>query len=110
MVRRHRRYPSRAARAQARVSRDYPLRRYGRAYYERGSATSRGMFGPTLKEAKEAAEAGNSTFLDNRRKYGYRGRGGYIGRSLGRFAGDKIGLGAAGAVIGDKAGDWLRKA
>lgn len=107
MVRRGRRYPSRAARAQARISRDYPIRRYGRAYYERGTADNIARFGPSLKAAKEAAEKGDNSFLLNRRKYGYRGRGGYIGRSLGRFAGDRFGLGDAGALIGDKAGDWL---
>lgn len=104
---------SRAARAQSRMSRQYPLKRYGRVYVERGTKDNLLRYGTSVAELKReiASQGPNAAAaqaaLDARRRDGYIGRGGYIGRSLGGFLGDKVGLGGFGAAAGDKAGDWL---
>lgn len=105
---------SRAARAQARMSRQFPYSRYGRRYVERGTESNLQRYGKSAWSARMLANDSDLSKaaigrqqLANRQADGYIGRGGYIGRTLGRFAGDKIGLGSAGAIVGDKAGDWL---
>lgn len=108
-----RRYYSRAQRAQAYRGRQFPLSRYGRVYVERGTEANLARYGPSAFQVRATAAGGGpgaamaQQQLANRQKDGYYGRGGYIGRTLGRFVGDKVGLGSAGAMAGDKAGDWL---
>jgi len=110
---RRRGYYSRAQRAQAYRGRQFPLSRYGRVYVERGTQQNLARYGPSAFQVRATAAGGGpgaaeaAAQLANRQKDGYYGRGGYIGRSLGRFVGDKVGLGSAGAMAGDKAGDWL---
>jgi len=110
---RRRGYYSRAQRAQAYRGRQFPLSRYGRVYVERGTQQNLARYGPSAFQVRATAAGGGpgaaeaAAQLANRQKDGYYGRGGYIGRSLGRFMGDKVGLGSAGAMAGDKAGDWL---
>lgn len=53
----------------------YPRRDYGYAHFKRGSELSRGMFGPSFKDANEAQRA-------SRKQLGFVGKGGYFMQKL----------------------------
>ena len=83
-----------------REAKKFPRSKYGRAYIPRGSEWSLSQFGADLASATEAQKA-------NRKAAGFTGKGGYWGRVFGRTLGSLVGMGDAGAALGDKAGDAI---
>lgn len=83
-----------------RINKKYPIKDYGRVYPKRGDPETTRVFGASWKEASPEQRQQRTTL-------GYRGKGGYWGRLVGRGLGSLVGLGDWGAQAGDKAGDWL---
>jgi len=83
------------------VRRKFPQSQYGRIYVKRGIAGGENIlnYGSSWAEATDEQR-------QKREEDGYRGRGGYIGRSLGRFVGSKVGI-PGSAQLGAKVGDWV---
>lgn len=78
----------------------FPPSKYGAAYHLRGTDAGKERYGAT-------ASVATAQQLANRRQDGWRGRGGFWGKALGTFLGDKVGLGGIGGKLGDMAGDWV---
>lgn len=92
----------------ARIKDAYPYADYGRAYYRRGTPENLARFGASFRAATEEQRALRKSLGyvgAGRYRRGLVGRGGYFGRVIGRGLGGLIGLGDAGAAIGDKLGD-----
>ena len=100
----------RAAAISARINRKYPYADYGRAYLKRGSPMSLQYFGPSYKQASDAQKQlrkelgfvgrGLYTGMALRKLYGkYKGRGGYIGKTLGTLGGSIAGVAASALPV-----------
>ena len=78
------------ARKYRRMRKRYPRSKYATLHVKRGQDWTTDMFGP--------ADTQDATQLENRKKWGWRGKGGYWGKYIGGLIGDKVGDFAGAAI------------